>query len=156
MSVFVDEHEAEANSIKGRAYQAVNAALNDVFEKYAEAHGLGFVGNFKKQAITDNRVQRRLPVAGYGGDGTLANDAAIRAFATKGLSGKTTALAYAWNVDVAALADNPAPGDAVNTRYNNHADLAGAQIDYNLRDEAAVLNLAQAKAKLEDPHHDGT
>ena len=153
MSVFVDEHEADNNSVKGRAYQAVNAALHDVFEKYADAHGLGFVGNFKKQAITDNRVQRHLPVIG---DGTLADDDAIRALATKGLTGKTAALAYAWGVDVAALADNPAPGDAVNVNYNNHADLAGANINYNLRDEAAVLNLAKAKAKLEDPHHDDT
>jgi len=156
MSVFVDEHEAEANSIKGQAYQAVNAALHDVFERYAEAHGLGFVGNFKKQAITDNKVQRKLPNATYGGDGTLANDAAIRALATKGLNGKTAALAYAWNVNVAGLADNPPAGDAVNTRFNNHADLGGAPIDYNLRDEAAVLNLAKAKAKLEDPHQDDT
>ena len=154
MSVFVDEHEAENNSVKGRAYQAVNTALLNVFEKYANAHGLGFVGNFKKQAITDNRIQRHLPAPI--GDDTLANDAAIRAFATKGLTGKTAALAYAWGVDVAGLADNPAPGDAVNVRYNNHADLGAAHIDYNLRDEAVVLNLAKAKAKLEDPHHDGT
>ena len=156
MTVFVDAHEAEANSIKGRAYQAVNAALHNVFEKYANAHGLGFVGNFKNQAITDNKVQRHLPNATYGGDDTLADDAAIRALATKGLNGKTAALAYAWGVDVVALADNPPVGDAVNTRYNNHADLAGAPIDYNLRDNADVLNLAIAKAKLEDPHNNAT
>ena len=150
----MDEHEADNNSVKGRAYQAVNAALHNVFGKYAEAHGLGFVSNFKKQAITDNRVQRELPNAD-GGDGTLANDDAIRALATKGLNGKTVALAYAWNVDVAALPNNPAPGAAVNTRYNNHVDLDAAHIEYNLRREADVLNLAKAKAKLEDPHQDG-
>ena len=40
--------------------------------------------------------------------------------------------------------------------YNNHADLAGALIDYDITNDGQFLNLARAKAKLEDPHHDGT
>ena len=38
--------------------------------------------------------------------------------------------------------------------YNNHADLAGAPIDYDITNDAAFLNLAKAKAKLEDPFSD--
>ena len=153
MSVFVDEHEADNNSVKGRAYQAVNAALHNVFEKYAEAHGLGFVGNFKKQAITDNRVQRKLPNAD-GGDGTLADDDAIRAFQAKIASGKTAALAYAWNIDLGALPDLGV-ADAGIYNYADNADLANRR-NYDLAQPAEVLVLAKAKAKLEDPHADNT
>ena len=59
-------------------------------------------------------------------------------------------------MNVAGLPDNPADGDPVTVNYNNHADLGGARIDYNLKQAADVLNLSKAKAKLEDPHHDGT
>ena len=45
---------------------------------------------------------------------------------------------------------------AVNYNYNDHANLAGANIDYNLRQPADVANLARAKAKLEDPLTDTT
>ena len=54
-----------------------------------------------------------------------------------------------------ALADNPAAGVAVDHNYNDHADLAGAAINYNLRNAGDVANLARAKAKLEDPLSDG-
>ena len=56
-----------------------------------------------------------------------------------------------------ALADNPAAGDAVNVRYQNHANLAvPGDINYDLRTAADVLNLAKTKAKLEDPFSDAT
>ena len=93
MSAFIDEHAADNDSVKGRAYRAVNAALHNVIEKYAAEHNLGFVSSFKAQALTDNRIQRHLPAPI--GDGTLADDPAIRAFSTKGLNAKTAALAYA-------------------------------------------------------------
>ena len=54
-----------------------------------------------------------------------------------------------------ALADNPAAGVAVDHNYNDHADLAGAAINYNLRNAGDVANLARVKAKLEDPLSDG-
>src|SRR6266511_2165129 len=151
MSVFVDEHEAEANSIKGRAYQAVNAALHNVFEKYANAHGLGFVGNFKAQAITDNRIQRHLPAPV--GTGALADDDAIRALQAKIVSGKTAALAYAWNIDIAAL-PNLGVANAI-YNYQDNANLANLR-NYDLAQAVDVLALAKAKAKLEDPHADDT
>ena len=91
ISDFANEHTRDNNSVKGRAYQAVNNALNGVAGKVNTAHG--FAGAFKAQAVTGNRVQRHLPAPV--GDGTLADDPAINAFATKGLDGKTAGLAYA-------------------------------------------------------------
>ena len=88
VSEFVDAHRAEANSIKGHAYQAVNTALNNVAQKVGTTHG--FVGQFRAQAITNNRIARH-SVAGQ----ALENDPAIQAFATKGIDGKTAGLAYA-------------------------------------------------------------
>ena len=88
INAYFEAHQAEANSVKGRAYQAVNAALNNLAQKFTQAHG--FVAQFRAQAMTGNRVQRH-SVAGQ----PLENDPAVQAFSTKGIDGKTAALAYA-------------------------------------------------------------
>ena len=129
---------------QAKAYTAVNAITGN-----AAQHAYGFLGAFKAQAITNNRIARHSLVGQ-----ALEHDAVINAFATKGLDGKTAGLAYAWRIDVGALADNPA--GAVNHNYNDHAALGGAHINYNLRNPADVANLARAKAKLEDPTADDT
>ena len=85
---FFEAHQAEANSVKGRAYRAVNTVLNGLAQKFTQAHG--FVAQFRAQAMTGNRVQRH-SVVGQ----ALEHDAAIQAFSTKGINGKTAALAYA-------------------------------------------------------------
>ena len=110
-----------------------------------------FARQFKTAALVGNRVQRHLPVAD-GGDGTLANDAAINAFNTKGLDGNQAALAYAVSVNLAGLADAPAPGDAVNFNYR---EVGGpANRNYNLRNDAELSLLMRAKAERQDLVHD--
>ena len=81
---FVDAHAANANSVHGRAYRAVNATLNNLGTKFNNAHN--YLETFRAQALTDNRVQR---------NAAALTDAAIRAFTPKIASGKTAALLYA-------------------------------------------------------------
>ena len=88
INAFFTAHELDNDSVRGRAWQAINAALNGMSDKFKDAHH-NYVGVFKAQALTDNRIQRATTA------GTLPNDAAIRGYANKIADAKTAGLLYA-------------------------------------------------------------